>query len=306
MRQLVLQHLAGLALEESSALEMMQGRVNENARVLDMILSMAFQCAAPLIRQEAFNCLINLSSHPTVALSLMQAMAGIVGVACEPSPFAERACMLLSNLSKQEEGRKAIWPHWNALLVHFHQQPYLSSVLADLTADAEGREWLWQGDFNERLYPLCVEVLNDPSIIRRGGALTALYNCLHDCGQHARLLLHEQQHDGRLTALLVGRLAGPESSFDADDLDRMPLEISLEFRHQPVEVDLLLRLRVCECLLLLCSTWMGREHLRTQHIYPILREWHRLESDEEVKMAAEKVVEMIIRDDRPESDTPEQ
>ena len=309
VRLLVLQHLAGLALDEASALQMGQARLSGNRPLLACLQLMAVDVRQPpLLRQEAFNCLINLSSHPTVASSL-QSVEACVGMICdEGGAFAERALMLLSNLSKLESGRTALWPHWDRMVAQVNgDEPYLASLLADLTADAWGRDWLW-AKLGDRLYPLGVDRLADASLIRRGGALTALYNCLHDTGQHARLLAFEEGDEGagRLVAQLGGRLACPQSQFDADDLDRMPLEISLESRHQPVESDLLLRLRVVECFLLLCSTWLGREHLRKQYIYPVLREWHKLETDEEIKQTTEKVVEMIIRDDCPEADTPEQ
>jgi hypothetical protein len=55
-----------------------------------------------------------------------------------------------------------------------------------------------------------------------------------------------------------------------------------------------------ETLILLTSTRHGRDILRKRKVYPVIRNLHRAEQNEQVCDAAERVVQMLMRDEAPE------
>ena len=71
----------------------------------------------------------------------------------------------------------------------------------------------------------------------------------------------------------------------------------MEHRLTVAEPDAAIRKMVIESLMALGHTQQGRQLLRLKEAYPVLREWHKQEPEEELKMLIEKVVEYIIRDE---------
>ena len=62
-----------------------------------------------------------------------------------------------------------------------------------------------------------------------------------------------------------------------------------------IEEDSDIRKLLLEALLQLCSTKKAREIIRDQNAYLILRELHKIESDETVKLACENVIDILIK-----------
>jgi hypothetical protein len=62
-----------------------------------------------------------------------------------------------------------------------------------------------------------------------------------------------------------------------------------------IEEDADIRKLLLEALLQLCSTKKAREIIRDQNAYLILRELHKIESDETVKLACENVIDILIK-----------
>jgi len=77
----------------------------------------------------------------------------------------------------------------------------------------------------------------------------------------------------------------------------MPEEIQLLAETKKREPDTRLRLTLCESLVLLTYTRRGREILRDKKVYPVIRMLHKVEADEDVQDACERIVNMLMRDE---------
>lgn len=64
------------------------------------------------------------------------------------------------------------------------------------------------------------------------------------------------------------------------------------------EPDSFLRAQLLETLLLLASTRHGRELMRRRKIYPIVRNMHLAETDEQCDETARRLVDMLMRDEQ--------
>ena len=75
------------------------------------------------------------------------------------------------------------------------------------------------------------------------------------------------------------------------------MQIDLQYldEDKEVEEDADIRKLLLEALLQLCATRKGREILREQNTYLILRELHKMEKDENVQLACENVVDILIK-----------
>jgi len=67
------------------------------------------------------------------------------------------------------------------------------------------------------------------------------------------------------------------------------------------EPDPVLRLTHIETLLLLCTTRKGRDYLRENGVYLIVRTLHLVETDENVAEHAVRLVNLVKRDEGPET-----
>ena len=161
-----------------------------------------------------------------------------------------------------------------------------------MTLSAECRRYLSEGE-----HPIFLRLLtfiNDASLVKRGGVCVIAKNCLLEVDRHQTIL---EDHDDSLLAALLGRLVHPACEFSEEELDKMLLEISLEHRNTPVESDPAIREMVVECMIALGTTFEGRVILREKEVYPIMRECHKLETEESIRANMEIVVEYIIRDE---------
>lgn len=226
-----------------------------------------------IIAVHAWKILINLSKDHRIAEALQAHVPRIIEtILDEKSPFCDFACMLLSNVSKVQSSCAAITPFLPKLLVAFLKgrefnpkasYDFLASVFAD-TANSPGGRAFFLDNNHEQLFALLAQTYSS-QVIRRGGSISTIKNCLFDVEQHDSILAKDDAEDLLLAALLAP-LACPESVFDQEDLDEMVLDVQLEHRHTPFEPDASLRNLVLESLVLLGTTRHGREVLRNKKI----------------------------------------
>lgn len=260
----------------------------------------------PSIAALAWDALINFAVDRDVALYLFDRHGERV-LACLTSSeliFAEAATKLLSNITKHAERRPApmaallptLFPLYRAGRKHNPHCDYvfLASVLADLSNTREGRLFFLE-DLG-RLEGLLPD-LHSASVVRRGGVASIIKNCLFETDYHARILAKERDEDFIITTL-AGRLLDQQSNLSAAERERLPVELQL-LDTLVAEPDLVVRSIVIEALIVLGTTREGRETIRVKEIYPILREWHRLEPNEDMKALVERLVELLIRDEEP-------
>jgi hypothetical protein len=94
-------------------------------------------------------------------------------------------------------------------------------------------------------------------------------------------------------------LAGPEELSEEDtakllpDLQLLPPDKARDTDPEIIKVHL-------ETLLLLTTTRLGRDTMRDAGVYPIIREAHLHVEDEGVREGAERLVDMLMRDEEDE------
>ncbi|KAF8327178.1 uncharacterized protein EI90DRAFT_2975172 [Cantharellus anzutake] len=160
-------------------------------------------------------------------------------------------------------------------------------------------------------YPLSklVAFTEHPNIIRRRGVVSTIKNCAFDTSKHKVLLAPERSIDtaeknaqagvGLLPAILLP-LAGPEE-FDLEEMESLPPALQFLPPTKRRELDPLLRLTHVETLLLLCTTRKGRESLRENGVYLVVRALHLVETDERVGVQILRLVSLLKRDEGEET-----
>ncbi|WWD20849.1 hypothetical protein CI109_105326 [Kwoniella shandongensis] len=144
--------------------------------------------------------------------------------------------------------------------------------------------------------------------IRRGGALGCIKNCAMDRGSMGWLLASE--HDRvRLPSdptrkvkgvdvlpWVLSPLMGPEE-YDDDEMEKLPPTLQFLPPTKERERDTVLRMMCIEILLLLSTTFTGREALRNRGAYYVVREAHKVEKDQQIINSIERLVGLLQRDE---------
>lgn len=301
VRRMAVELLAGLS-EQADATALL---ASDPAKYLSRLFSkLADQ---PSIAALAWDALINFSVDGEVALYLFDRHGERI-LSCVTSSelvFTEAATKLLSNITKHADRRPApmaallptLLPLYRAGRKHNAHCDYafLASVLADLSNTREGRLFFLED--LRRLEGLLPD-LHSTSVVRRGGVATIIKNCLFETDYHARILTKEREEDFIITTL-AGRLLDQRSSLSPAEREQLPVELQLLDKME-AEPDMVVRSLVIESLIILGTTREGRETIRVKEIYPILREWHRLEQEDDMKALIERLVELLIRDEEPD------
>lgn len=118
-------------------------------------------------------------------------------------------------------------------------------------------------------------------------------NCAFE--QDAHTLLLSSGNVNFLPYILLP-LCGPEE-FDLEEMDKFPEELQLLPPDKERESDASIRLILVETLVLLCRTREGRDLLRSKGVYEIVKVAHKVERDEEVRIAIERLVNLLMRDE---------
>lgn len=132
-----------------------------------------------------------------------------------------------------------------------------------------------------------------PNPLRRASVASTLKNCAFVTPAHELLL--SSGHVNFLPYILLP-LCGPEE-FDTDELEKLPEECQFLGPEKEREKDSNTRLMLVETLCLLCSTRKGRDTLRGKGAYDVVKVAHRLEADDDVRIAMERLVNLLMRDE---------
>lgn len=219
-------------------------------------------------------------------------------------PFSDQICTVLSNLSRSEQTCPSVYKvlqdkvgvsklveifcseNFNPK-ANFH---FLGPLLSNLSQLEPAREEILDHDrcVVQRLLPF---TQFEGSVVRRGGVIGTLRNCCFDHKHHEWLLTEVD-----LLPFLLLPLAGPEELRE-DEIEGLPLDLQYLPDDKEREADPDLRKMLLETLLLLCATARGRQILKDKQVYPLMRELHQWESEEEVKRSAEKLIQVLIGDE---------
>ncbi|XP_013001214.1 protein HGH1 homolog isoform X3 [Cavia porcellus] len=276
------------------------------ARQAELLKALAVLAAAAgsAPARDAARALVNLAADPSVHEQLLAAdpvlPTRLLGRALDPQwPWADEAAAALANLSREPAPCAALMgtleaaaksglglerllcalctPGYNACAPLHHLGPLLSN----LSQQPAARAFLLDPDrcVIQRLLPL---TQYSDSSLRRGGIV----------GHHEWLL----GPDVDILPFLLLPLAGPEE-FSEEEMDRLPVDLQYLPPDKQREPDADIRKMLIEAIMLLTATAPGRQQVRDQGAYLILRELHTWESEPDVQMACEKLIQVLIGDE---------
>ncbi|ORX78558.1 DUF383/DUF384 domain-containing protein [Basidiobolus meristosporus CBS 931.73] len=318
VRQLAVKHVLSFTTKDSGYLPLFK---KHGPQVIGDLKKL---CREPtLVAHDALSALINLTSDQEIIeyLNDMGFIKLLVLIIIIPkSILADLACMLLANISKSESVCAKLMEATSTpvdsltkshrvidqlaeIFVKGYERKYntnaefhfLASVFANITTIPPGRNFFIDKSEADNEAPLSKITCftEDKHVIRRGGVISTIKNCCFATARHMELLDEEQINV--LPSILLP-LCGPEE-FDLDDMDGMPEEVQLLPESKKREADPHLRRILLEALVLLTTTREGRDILRAKKVYPIVREAHLAEQDSEIQEVADRIVQMIMRDE---------
>ncbi|XP_038411745.1 protein HGH1 homolog [Canis lupus familiaris] len=269
---------------------------------------------APAPARDAARALVNLAAEPGLHEPLLEAEpalpARLLGRALDPEwPWAEEAAAVLANLSREPAPCAALMaalaaagPGGSGLerLVRALCTPgynaraplhYLGPVLSNLSQRRAARAFLLDPDrcVVQRLLPL---TQFPDSSVRRGGVVGTLRNCCFEHRHHEWLLGPKVD----ILPFLLLPLAGPED-FSEEEMERLPVDLQYLPPDKQREPDADIRKMLIEAIMLLTATVFGRQQVRNQGAYLILRELHSWEPEPDVQVACEKLIQVLIGDE---------
>ncbi|KAM8786646.1 protein HGH1 homolog [Rhynchonycteris naso] len=269
---------------------------------------------APAPARDASRALVNLAADSGLHDPLLAAEPGLparlLGRALDPQwPWAEEAAAVLANLSREPapcaslmEVLTALEPGESGLerLVRALCTPgynaraplhYLGPVLSNLSQRPAARAFLLDPDrcVVQRLLPL---TQYPDSTVRRGGVVGTLRNCCFEHRHHEWLLGPEVD----ILPFLLLPLAGPEE-FSEEEMERLPVDLQYLLPDKQREPDADIRKMLIEAIMLLTATAPGRQQVRDQGAYLILRGLHSWEPESDVQLTCEKLIQVLIGDE---------
>lgn len=266
------------------------------------------------IAKDAALALINISSDPAVAKSLLQStqMTGLVKtlydkIQDEECKIADAATMIFSNLTRDLVSCSHVFDNLKEHSIemerivfimcqegynkHGANLRYLAPVISNLSQLPEVRRKILDKEqcIIQRLLPFTGY---EKSAIKKGGVIGTLRNCCFELEMHEWML----GKDVDILPRLLLPLAGPTpEKFDEEDIEGLPMELQYLDDDKKIEEDPDLRKMILESLTQLCAKRTGREILRKKNAYLILRELHKVEKDREVQLACENVIDILIK-----------
>ncbi|KAG9309887.1 hypothetical protein JVU11DRAFT_9917 [Chiua virens] len=189
---------------------------------------------------------------------------------------------------------------------------FLSSVFANISASHAGKIFFVTPRPSDAIksesaleYPLSkiVPFTEHGDIIRRGGVASTIKNCAFHAPAHQALLSPDTDKVAVPPTTTVAPgidtlpyvllpLAGPEE-LDLEDQEKLPSALQFLPPTKKRESDPALRLTHIETLLLLCTTRWGRDFLRANGVYEIIRAAHLEEVVDKVSEHIERLVQLI-------------
>ncbi|CAG7851745.1 SubName: Full=Uncharacterized protein {ECO:0000313/EMBL:CCA71655.1} [Serendipita indica DSM 11827] len=228
-------------------------------------------------------------------------------------PIKERALSLLveafagsASIKKEDSDRKG-------------QLHFLAGVFANISGQPDGRQFFLtpqrifstpQDGVLEAPLAQLLPFTEHPDIIRRGGVASTIKNCAFIQEAH-KALLSSDKEVFRLTFAdevpglnvlprILLPLAGPEE-FELEDVELLLPELQFLPSTKARESDPVLRVTHLETLILLCTSRWGRDIQRQSGVYEIIRMMHETETDDNVITHVERLVNLLKRDEAPET-----
>lgn len=176
---------------------------------------------------------------------------------------------------------------------------YLAFFFADVSRFKQGREYFVNKQAYDNVFPISKLLVftESESKIRRAGVASTIKNSLFDVLAQDTLVFDPSVN---LLPYILLPLAGP-GEIDDEDMFKLPDELQLLPENKKRDPDHRILATHVESLLLLCATRSLRDFLREKNVYCIIRELHKVIDDEVVQEPCERLVNIIMRDEEPES-----
>ncbi|CAO3607323.1 unnamed protein product [Cunninghamella echinulata] len=317
VRAIALHHIVGFTPETSEYRPLLISKKDTLCKDLKKLAQ-----EDPITAHDAIKGLINLSGDPRIQEELddIDFIKYVCRVITTPKAvLADLACMLLSNMTKNEnvcvkllDAKTEPLPElinstrlMDHLVEAFHKGVkmeynteanfnFLASVFSNLSGLRHGRVY-FLSDGQDNVVPITkIQIFTeDENVIRRGGVDTVIKNCCFETREHEKLLDADKLNT--LPFILLP-LCGSEE-YDLDEFEQFPEEIQLLGEDKKRETDLMLRTMLVEALILLTHSRYGREYLRQKQVYRVIQRLHAQETDEDLKEKCVTLVQMLIRDE---------
>ncbi|KAF3767662.1 DUF383-domain-containing protein [Cryphonectria parasitica EP155] len=282
----------------------------------------------PQIAQHALTILVNLAADTQILEYLAsddRFLAVIFTRIVNPSePNANLFAMLLANLAKWDGlknilDRKQKAPEslgsdelvMNQLVDLFVKgadksynkdadYDYLAYLFADLAKHAEVRQYFVTRQGYDDVIPLTkLKVFTEhKSEIRRKGVASAIKNVAFDVASHPSFFSEDEIH---ILPYILLPIMGSED-YDPEEMLEMLPELQLLPPDKERETDPTIIQTHVETLMIFTTTRKGRDHMREIKVYPVVRETHLRVKDEGVRVACERLVQVLMLDDEVEGE----
>lgn len=176
---------------------------------------------------------------------------------------------------------------------------YLAYVFADLAKHAEAQQYFVDPQSYDDVIPLTkLKVFTEhKSEVRRRGVANTIKNVAFNIQSHPSFLSETAIN---ILPYILLPITGSEE-YDVDDTMDMLPDLQLLPPDKKRDPDSTVIQTHVETLTLLTTTIEGRRLMRQVKVYPIIRETHLHVHDDDVKEACERLVQVLMRDEEPES-----
>nr|XP_026483073.1 protein HGH1 homolog [Vanessa tameamea] len=305
LKHIALDHLLGLSGTEDGINVLLK-----NEKIIQSIIELTND-KVDEINKNALLLLVNVTANTTGASEIIKYKPSyknvieiFIGyVLDQQKKDADAVCMILSNITRQEniveECLDSFMPHLNDLLNVFvnldynkkgSKLHYLAPMFSNLSCSPRMRKWLTEENPYVPLLKLLPFCNYEQSVILRGGAIGTIRNLSFDTKYHDFLL----SNDLELLTYLLSPLMGNEDYPD-DEMDKLPIALQYLPKEKQRDADVDIRKMIIETLNQLCAQRKGREILRDNGVYYVLRENHKWEKDPNILLACENVVDILIQ-----------
>ncbi|KAL0809021.1 hypothetical protein ABMA28_012665 [Loxostege sticticalis] len=306
LKHISIDHLVGLSATEKGVTTLLK-----NEDVMQCIIELTSDKIEE-ISKNALLVLVNVSASVAGATELLKYRPSnyknilelLVSYVLNPQKKdADAACMILSNITRLEDELEvcldSFIPHLNDILnafvnIDFNKKGsnlhYLAPMFSNLSCSYRVRKWLTEENPHVPLIKLLPFCNYEQSNIRKGGAIGTIRNLSFDTEYHDFLL----NPDLDLLTYLLNPLMGNEDYPD-EEMDKLPIALQYLPKEKRREVDVDIRKMILETLNKLCTKRTGRELLRENGVYYVLREYHKWEKDPHALLACENVVDILIQ-----------
>lgn len=261
--------------------------------------------------KDAMRALVNISAEEPGAEALLELKDANITtemIKCikdQQYPHADFACGILANLSKCKKLCQKILndisdgpTNLEGLVNILCQTDYnkkgaklhlLAPVITNFSQLADGRRQIMDKD--GFVFQRLITFMDyKESKGRRMSVIATIHNCCFEKEYHPWLM----SEDVDVVPRLLLPLAGPDT-FNEEENNSLPVDLQYLSDDKEREPDSEIRKLLLEALMQLCILREGRETLRKQNIYLILREHHKWEEDRKCIMLNEDIVNLLIR-----------